>query len=552
MAGSDRSRMMRTVRALRRRAAEPPLAAKANDLESLKKAVEDAAGIGAGQWLSYLFVLFYIALAAGAVTHADLLLENPVKLPFLSIELPLKAFFFLAPILFIITHAYTLVHFVLLAKKAGRFHNQLYAQIPGEENQNPTAAEKREGLRGQLPSNIFVQFLAGPRDIRESWLGVLLKLIAWATLVIGPVALLLLLQIQFLPYHESWISWTQRIALLLDLLLVWWLWRSILSGRDDFHRWRAWKSWAAPALGIISSVAVVIFSWTVATYPGEWQKRPLVWVASINPRSLNSLLFIGEVDYDTTHRRKSWFSSTLVLPGLNIYEALRIDEPKKVEWRDHILDLRGRDLEGAVLVKATLRKVDFTGACLRDTLLFRAQLQGASFLRAKLQGAWLDSAQLQGAWLEEAKLQGASLFGAQLQGAMLDNAQLQGASVNSAQLQGASLNSAHLQGALLFRAQLQGASLFRAQLQGASLNSAQLQGASLDRAQLQGAMLFGAQLQGASLAEAQLQGASLSGANMTATSLTKAFVWRVEFPKDGPMSLFAVDLNWRPRGPGWP
>ena len=41
-----------------------------------------------------------LAVAAGAVTHADLFFEKPVKLPFLNIELPLLAFFFMAPILF--------------------------------------------------------------------------------------------------------------------------------------------------------------------------------------------------------------------------------------------------------------------------------------------------------------------------------------------------------------------------------------------------------------------------------------------------------------------
>ena len=48
------------------------------------------------------------------------LFENPVKLPFLNIELPLLAFF-LAPILFLIVHAYTLVHLVMLTDKAKRF-----------------------------------------------------------------------------------------------------------------------------------------------------------------------------------------------------------------------------------------------------------------------------------------------------------------------------------------------------------------------------------------------------------------------------------------------
>src|SRR5271165_6177412 len=92
-------------------AREPPEIAKgANDLEAIKQAVNDAAAVGGGLWLSYLFVLFYLAVAAGAVTHEDLFFERSVKLPFLGVDLPLLAFFFLAPILFIVVHAYTLVH----------------------------------------------------------------------------------------------------------------------------------------------------------------------------------------------------------------------------------------------------------------------------------------------------------------------------------------------------------------------------------------------------------------------------------------------------------
>jgi hypothetical protein len=85
----------------------PEFAKKGDDLEAIKKAVDDAASVGGGLWLSYLFVLFYLAIAAGAVTHADLFLERSVKLPFLNVDLPLLAFFFLAPILFIFVHAYT-------------------------------------------------------------------------------------------------------------------------------------------------------------------------------------------------------------------------------------------------------------------------------------------------------------------------------------------------------------------------------------------------------------------------------------------------------------
>ena len=109
----------------------PPLAADADDLKAIKAALSDASAVSGALWLSYLFVAFYIAVAAGAVTHIDLFLENSAKLPFLNIELPLRAFFFSAPLLFIFVHIYTLVHIVLLSGKANKFHTALRGQIEG-------------------------------------------------------------------------------------------------------------------------------------------------------------------------------------------------------------------------------------------------------------------------------------------------------------------------------------------------------------------------------------------------------------------------------------
>jgi hypothetical protein len=94
----------------------------------LRSAVVDAASVGAGLWRSYLFVLFYLAIAVGSVTHRNLLFESPVKLPFLNVDLPLSGFFVLGPAIFLIVHAYVLLHFVLLADKVGAFHAELQAQ----------------------------------------------------------------------------------------------------------------------------------------------------------------------------------------------------------------------------------------------------------------------------------------------------------------------------------------------------------------------------------------------------------------------------------------
>jgi uncharacterized protein YjbI with pentapeptide repeats len=503
MPGIDRSRNARITRALRRREGKekmPPIAKKADDLEAIKQAVEGAAVVSGGLWLSYLFLMFYLAIAAGAVTHADLFVENPVKLPFLAVELPLKVFFFLAPILFVITHTYTLSHFVLLADKAKLFHFQLRKQIKAPDNDsesgnNEKAAEIRTNLRRQLPINIFVQFLAGPEDIRESGLGFLLKLIAWATLVVAPMLLILLLQIQFLPYHEAWITWIHRLALLAELLIVWWLWRAILSGGgSDFRRRSAFPSWLMVASGIASSVAAVLFSWTVATFPGEWNEGPLSFVAPIEPVSINAMIVCRRFEYTLVFHGLGCLSNTLSLPRFNIFEALKLDDPKKAEWRSRLFSFRGRDLRGAELYFSVLPKVSFVFAQLQGAMFDGAQLQGATFHRAHLEGADFAEAQLQGASFPAARLLGASMYKAHLQGALFGGADLRGVKFSKAHLEAASFPAAHLEGALFDGAYLQGASLSGAKLLGASLKNSYLTATDLGTASMWRADFDGAEL----------------------------------------------------------
>jgi hypothetical protein len=340
---SKRLREWRLSRARAARAekpAAPPdpteeFAKKAHDLDAVRKSVEDAAAVSAGFWLSYLFVLFYFGIAAGAVTHKDLLLENAVKLPFLNVELPLVAFFVLAPIIFIVSHAYTLVHFVMLGAKVGVYDAELRAKL-GD------APETSDGLRRQLPSNIFVQFLAGPGDIRKGGLGLILKTIALFSLVIGPVLLLLLIQAQFLPYHLVWVTWVQRFAIFADVILLWLLWPAVLSGRSKLM-WRlerrgdGWLGVLALTgryiLALTACLIPVGLAFTAASFPGEWLDEhvgnnqwipPNRFTARLGAKdrdnkpiwtSFHDLLFNGEVD-GVTRRRKSLFSEYACTSGV--------------------------------------------------------------------------------------------------------------------------------------------------------------------------------------------------------------------------------------------
>jgi hypothetical protein len=338
-------------------------AEQATDLEALRDAVVDAAGVGYGLWFSYLFALLYFAIAAGAVTHRDLLLESAVKLPFLNVELPLKAFFILGPLVFLVVRAYVLLHFLLLAGKVGGFHAELQRQVPQDE--------KRALLRRQLPSNIFVQFLGGPREVREGIVGFLLKSVAAISLVAGPIALLVLFQLQFLPYHNAWITWWQRIAVVLDLVLLWLLWPPIARGEtalltlNDLRRPRV-------AAWLPASLLPLLLVFTIATFPGEWLEEELYGETPVPQlpweldqtgrwRSPHELLVAGKVDY-VTQRPVSLWSNRLVLPNLEIGDRLKFDAEGKITLSPETVSLRGRNLEGAVLAFAHLRKADFTAA----------------------------------------------------------------------------------------------------------------------------------------------------------------------------------------------
>jgi len=384
------------------------LADEAFDLKALKKSVEDAAAVSGTLWISYLFTIFYLSLATAAVTHEDLFFGRGVKLPFLGIDLPLKGFFVLGPLIFLIVHAYVLLHFALLARKTAAFHRELETQIAGAGPNEAT----RAGLRGQLPSNIFVQFLAGPRDVRGGLFGWLLRLIAWISLALGPVALLVFFQFQFLPYHDEAITWWNRLAVLAEILLLWFLWPAIVSVANnvdatppdtetqpeaaspptpvtpakagvqprrptnpatDVPAWlsRPFLPWLrAKSTALACSAAPLLLVFTVATFPGEWLHiiLPSIRFPIARPfeqrSSLHELLVGGLVE-PVTGQPRSRFPNVLILPDLQAVDRTKFDSEEKIKSSAATIILRGRNLDGAYLRGANLRKADLSGASLR-------------------------------------------------------------------------------------------------------------------------------------------------------------------------------------------
>ena len=508
------------------------------DVEALESAVNNSATRVSAIWISFLIFALYLLIAATTVTQRQLLLADPIKLPVLNIDLPLWGFFFLAPILFVIFHVYTLLQVLLLGRTTAAYNNAV-ARLELSPMENTS-------LRQRLANTLFAQIFAGSPREREGFIGWLLRVIVWITLAIAPILVVLAFQFSFLAYHSHIATWTHRLLILVELLAFFLIWPLALNAQQNFQ-WpkvganlkrltvipqqmfgpkeirddaRLWLREAT--IPLLACILFLIIPLSLATFPGEPHLN-LFTGEALTSVQCERWLNLLDLRFD---RLSLSYGDIVDRAQLERIEEATKKAAEKPFQGERTRILGSRDLNCAIFSNVDMRRVDLSRSSLRETSLHGAKLEGADLGGAQLEGADLVDAQLQGANLGYAELQGANLARAQLQGVELSEAQLQGANLIGAQLQGVELSDAQLQGTHLRAAQLQGADLSAAQLQGADLRAAQLQGADLRAAQLQGADLRAAQLQGADLGYAELPGADLDGADLDHSVLAKVLIWR--------------------------
>jgi len=361
--------------------------------EKALQAANEAGSTVSNLYITFLLMGVYIGVIIASTTDRQLLLISPVTVPLLNVQLPILGFYIFVPWLFLLSHFNLLLQLFLLSDKL-RVFAQASAVLPAEE---------AESLRKRLINFPAVQMLAGLQyDRFIQWV---LALIVWITVLVLPLALLLWAQLRFLLYHDEYITWVQRTAVLLDALMLLLFWPRLVSGQGALGWWirrlafwrrerNSVKRGTGLALGAVILVTLTL-SLLVATfsYPTFFRRN-----LDLSEQILTANELSAEVKHDlrkgTTQQQE---------------QALQ-----KVQG----LNLQNRDLRYANLEQSILPEADLRGA----------QLQGANLLMAQLQGADLPGAQLQGAVLVGAQLQGAVLVGAQLQGADLRQASIGGTS----------------------------------------------------------------------------------------------------------------------------
>jgi uncharacterized protein YjbI with pentapeptide repeats len=353
------------------------------------------------------------------------------------------------------------------------------------------------------------------KDERTGVNSLLLATIALITVVVAPIATLILIQLKFLP---DAITWWHRAIVLVDVGIVLVMWHRFFydsgvenqllffNGQPQLRILRAWS-------GRLSIVAAAFW---LCFWEGRWAGEP----------------WIGRADLDATANGivLGLFPDRLILPYEIVVGESRLEEIRSEvggELRNGFVPTRDfgkRDLQGAILYGADLRGVGLREANLNRVELDFARLEGANLYEARLRGANLVGAELEGAYLQNADLHQANLVLSRLHGAHLDGAKLGLANLSRAKLQAATLENAEAQEADLSQADLRGSSLRKVSFQRANLSGGDLSGADLTQALLQQADLASSSLQGSNLNLAQLEGANLGRAELRGADLDLAEV----------------------------
>ena len=477
----------------------------AKRLEAVRASLDDAAKYVGNLYLTFLLASVYIAITVGSTNDEQLLRDSNLPLPLLGVGLPIKAFYVVTPIIFVLLHFHLLLHVYFLSRKGVDFESTL---------QGLNSQVEQEQRRLLFPLIISpVTPLAYPSLLIRTTL----RIVTYSTVIVGPVLLLLFVQVRFLPFHELSITMWQRACLLVDLValgLIWWR-ISRMTARAEGKWGRIAKDLRWFARGV-TAVLVLIFSFCIASVPNE--PGELKWSFFNRWR-------------DGLHRNIELTDKTLVdepPPVQLIAYYLQQGRSEEEAWRDHAkgIALRGRDLQGADLSYSRLYNADFRGSNLDNSIFIESTLEGVRFDEAhdgkghaSMRDAKLSYAKMRGAHLSEADLQRAELEGADLCGVNLGGAELQGAFLRNTKLNGANLSNAHLEASYGPGINLKGAHLSDAHLEVAALTSGDFRSADLRQADLKGAHLVEAKLQGADLEGANISGADMSRAELQLSNL---------------------------------
>jgi hypothetical protein len=407
-------------------------------VKELRQAVDDSARNFRVVDFWFLSVELYVFIAALSVSHDDLFFERSIGMPVINIGVPVTALFTFVPFLILVLHLNLFIQANFLAAKARRYWA---ASLRLAE------VERRRHRLLLFPSPLS-NLLTGRGDAGAP--RTLLWIMAFRTAIAFPVALLMYMQVKFLPYQSEPVLWLQRSVVMLDLALVWFAWSRVL-GRP-FTRQRQSPADTSIQLFIARrALRVIGWGWLWLVNSRGRRSRALeppprvklrwglaagqvVTTAALYWTIVISETAGGQIERSTglhdirndsagvlMRRFFDLSNRTLVAQGKPAPEIIAAYVAREARQAGQGGVGAGGSDKGSSPepIEPTTARVDTDWQKYAEPLSLRGLLRYAKFVRAKLVDADLENTDLQFAWLYGTRLQGANLSGVQLEGADL-------------------------------------------------------------------------------------------------------------------------------------
>src|SRR4029077_1428791 len=119
-------------------------------------------------------------------------------------------------------------------------------------------------------NTIFAQIFAGSPREREGFVGSLLKAMAWITLALAPILVVLAFQVCFLSHHSEIVTSTHRILILIEIIVFFVIWPLALDAQLNFQ----WPNIGAE-LQHFAVLPLQVFRWRERSDTGLWRRSAL-------------------------------------------------------------------------------------------------------------------------------------------------------------------------------------------------------------------------------------------------------------------------------------
>ena len=355
-------------------------------LDRLREAANESARSFRTTYTFYLIIAFYILVIVSSTQHELLFRAGDVQMPIVNVGVPVVWFFTVVPWLLVLLHFNLLIQAIFLANKVRQYAAALEGQVSSRNERSEAL-----GLLYPAPLAHKVADAAQQGSMRR-----LLNVIVFVTLAVLPPSILIFTQEQFLPYQSELFTWLHRVAVVIDIGLLCWLWPRIAV---PHMAWREWFRTRWPMVEVAVAVCVSFYSVVIADFPGGT-------MGSLTP-SLDFLRNSPGYKYHLWDRvlvREEPSPDILAAHYRATCESKKGCDESVIAvgspfWCKHAkpLNLMGRNFRDAFMLLSTLCGADLRGAKLHGAILLEAELHGVDLWRAELHGADLREAELHGA-----------------------------------------------------------------------------------------------------------------------------------------------------------